>query len=116
MCIGDAFSVPFIFSCFYLICLLASLLPAYARPISDTKSQPGLFVSSIPGPASITSTVAVFLRSSVIGSQSVKGCEGFKPIILFIWRHVRSASFIIFARVERALSYQNKLITRFKIS
>ena len=82
MCIGDAFSVPFIFSCFYLICLLASLLPAYARPISDTKSQPGLFVSSIPGPASITSTVAVILRFSVTGSQSVKGCEGFKPMIL----------------------------------
>ena len=33
---------------FYLICLLASLLPAHARPISDMKSQPGLFVSSIP--------------------------------------------------------------------
>ena len=36
---------------FYLICLLASLLPAHARPISDMKSQLGLFVSSIPGPA-----------------------------------------------------------------
>ena len=36
---------------FYLICLLASLLPAHARPISDMKSQPGLFVSSISGPA-----------------------------------------------------------------
>ena len=39
---------------FYLICLLASLLPAHARPISDMKSQPGLFVSSIPGPAATT--------------------------------------------------------------
>ena len=39
---------------FYLICLLASLLPAHARPISDMKSQPGLFVSSIPGPATTT--------------------------------------------------------------
>ena len=36
---------------FYLICLLASLLPAHARPISDMKSQPRLFVSSIPGAA-----------------------------------------------------------------
>ena len=36
---------------FYLICLLASLLPAHARPISDMKSQPRLFVSSIPGTA-----------------------------------------------------------------
>ena len=60
--------------------------------------------------------LAAILRSTVIGSQSVKGCEGFKPMILFIWCHVRSASFIIFARVERVLSYQNKLITRFKIS
>ena len=39
---------------FYLICLLPSLLPAHARPISDMKSQPGLFVSSIPGPAATT--------------------------------------------------------------
>ena len=39
----------------------------------------------------------------MIGSQSVKGCEGFKPIILFIWCHVRSASFIIFALVEGVL-------------
>ena len=39
---------------FYLICLLASLLPAHARPICDMKSQPGLFVSSIPGPAATT--------------------------------------------------------------
>ena len=39
---------------FYLICLLASLLPAHARPISDMKSQLGLFVSSIPGPAAAT--------------------------------------------------------------
>ena len=60
--------------------------------------------------------LAAILRSTVIGSQSVKGCEGFKPIILFIWCHVRSASFIILARVERVLSYQNKLVTRFKIS
>ena len=36
---------------FYLICPLASLLPAHARPISDMKSQPTLFVSSIPGAA-----------------------------------------------------------------
>ena len=36
---------------FYLICPLASLLPVHARPTSDMKSQPGLFVSSIPGPA-----------------------------------------------------------------
>ena len=49
------------------------------------------------------STVAGILRSTVIGSQSVKGCEGFKPIILFIGCHVRSASFIIFARVEGVL-------------
>ena len=49
------------------------------------------------------STVAAILRSTVIGSQSVKGCEGFKPIILFIWCHVHSASFIIFARVEGVL-------------
>ena len=34
---------------FYLIWLLASLLPGHARPISDMKSQPGLFGSSIPG-------------------------------------------------------------------
>ena len=46
--------------------------------------------------------VAAILRSTVIGSQSVKGYEGFKPIILFICCHVRSASFIIFARVESA--------------
>ena len=39
----------------------------------------------------------------MIGAQSVKGCEGFKPIKLFIWCHVRSASFVIFARVEGAL-------------
>ena len=39
---------------FYLICLLASLLPAHARPISDMKSQLGLYVSSIPGPAATT--------------------------------------------------------------
>ena len=39
---------------FYLICLLASLLPVHARPISDMKSQLGLFVSSIPGPAATT--------------------------------------------------------------
>ena len=39
---------------FYLICPLASLLPAHARPISDMKSQLGLFVSSIPGPAATT--------------------------------------------------------------
>ena len=25
------------------------MLPAHARPVSDMKSQPGLFVSSIPG-------------------------------------------------------------------
>ena len=50
-----------------------------------------------------SSTVAAILRSTVIGSQSVKGCEGFKSIILFIWCHVRSASFIIFARVEGVL-------------
>ena len=31
---------------FILFCLLASLLPEHARPISDMKSQPGLFVSS----------------------------------------------------------------------
>ena len=37
--------------CFYLICLLASLLHAHARPISDMKSQPRLFVCSIPGAA-----------------------------------------------------------------
>ena len=37
----------------YLICLLASLLPD-ARPISDMKSQPGLFVSSILAPAATT--------------------------------------------------------------
>ena len=49
------------------------------------------------------STVAAILRSIVIGSRSVKGCEGFKPIILFIWCHVRSASFIIFALVEGVL-------------
>ena len=49
------------------------------------------------------STVAAILRSSVIGSQSVKGCEGFKPMILFIWCHVHSASFIILARVEGVL-------------
>ena len=36
---------------FTVFCLLASLLPAHSRPISDLKSQPGLFVSSIPGPA-----------------------------------------------------------------
>ena len=57
-----------------------------------------LFSASI-----LFSTVAAILRSTVIGSQSVKGCEGFKPIILFIWCHVRSASFIIFARVEGVL-------------
>ena len=39
----------------------------------------------------------------MIGSQSVKGCEGFKPMILFIWCHVHSASFIILARVEGVL-------------
>ena len=39
---------------FYLICLLASLLPAHARPISEMKSQLGLFVSSILGPAATT--------------------------------------------------------------
>ena len=39
----------------------------------------------------------------MIGSQSVKGCEGFKPMILFIWCHVHSASFIIFERVEGVL-------------
>ena len=49
------------------------------------------------------STVAAILRSTVIGSQSVKGCEGFKPMILFIWCHVHSASFIILARVEGVL-------------
>ena len=49
------------------------------------------------------STVAAILRSTVIGSQSVKGREGFKPIILFIWCHVRSASFTIFVRVEGVL-------------
>ena len=43
---------------FYLFCLLASLLPAHARPISDMKSQPGLFVSSIPGPAATTMCMA----------------------------------------------------------
>ena len=31
---------------FILFCLLVSLLPEHARPISDMKSQPGLFVSS----------------------------------------------------------------------
>ena len=49
------------------------------------------------------STVAAILRSTVIGSQSVKGCKGFKPIILLIWCHVHSASFIIFARVAGVL-------------
>ena len=49
------------------------------------------------------STVAAILRSTVTGSQSVKGCEGFKPMILFIWCHVHSASFIIFSRVEGVL-------------
>ena len=39
---------------FILFCLVASLLPEHARPISDMKSQPGLFVSSIPGPAATT--------------------------------------------------------------
>ena len=42
---------------FYLICLLASLLPAHARLISDMKSQPGLFVSSIAGPAASSTCV-----------------------------------------------------------
>ena len=41
-----------------LFCVLASLLPARARPISDMKSQPGLFVSSIPGPSATTTCMA----------------------------------------------------------
>ena len=41
-----------------LFCVLASLLPARARPISDMKSQPGLFVSSIPGSSATTTCIA----------------------------------------------------------
>ena len=37
---------------------IASLLPASARFISDMKSQPGLFVSSIPGPSATTTCMA----------------------------------------------------------
>ena len=40
------------------------------------------------------STVATILRSTVIGSQSVKGCKGFKPIIVFIGCHIRYQSLI----------------------
>ena len=36
------------------ITFITSLLSAHARPISDMKSQPGLFVTSIPGPSATT--------------------------------------------------------------
>ena len=36
------------------ITFITSLLSARARPISDMKSQPGLFVTSIPGPSATT--------------------------------------------------------------
>ena len=51
------------FGCFVLLSSFSRasfsklpLLPAHARPISDMKSQPGLFVSSIPGPAALSQT------------------------------------------------------------
>ena len=43
---------------YYFVYLLHFCLPARARPISDMKSQPGLFVSSIPGSSAPTTCMA----------------------------------------------------------
>ena len=59
---------------FYLICPLnASLLPAHARLISDMKSQPGLFVGSILGPA----TTATCMPQKIAFPDTLQ--EPFKP-------------------------------------